>query len=87
MIPNRPDPAGVVAKIRAVGKAVGAETKGDELAASIEASLQESAQVAAAVAAPKRVLFILSLQGGRVMAGGEKSSADGIIALAVRPMR
>ncbi len=44
--------------------------------------MQESAQVAAAVAAPKRVLFILSLQGGRVMAGGEKSSADGIIALA-----
>jgi iron complex transport system substrate-binding protein len=34
------------------------------------------------VAVPKRVLFVLSLQGGRVMAGGEGSSADGIIRLA-----
>ena len=31
---------------------------------------------------PKRVLFILSMQGGRVMAAGSNTSADGIIALA-----
>jgi iron complex transport system substrate-binding protein len=29
----------------------------------------------------KRVLFILSLQGGRIMAGGEGTEAEGIIAL------
>jgi iron complex transport system substrate-binding protein len=30
----------------------------------------------------KRVLFILSLQGGRIMAGGEGTEAEGIIRLA-----
>ena len=37
---------------------------------------------AAGVTAPKRVLFILSLQGGRVMAGGAGTAAEGIIGLA-----
>ena len=37
---------------------------------------------AASVAHPKRVLFILSLQGGRVLAGGEGTEAEGIIRLA-----
>ncbi|WP_286789409.1 ABC transporter substrate-binding protein, partial [Thioclava sp. UBA3469] len=35
-----------------------------------------------AVATPKRLLFVLSLQNGRVMAGGEGSSAEAIIELA-----
>ncbi|RYI03174.1 MAG: hemin ABC transporter substrate-binding protein, partial [Acetobacteraceae bacterium] len=40
------------------------------------------AERAADITVPKRVLFILSLQGGAVMAGGEGSEAEGIIRLA-----
>lgn len=81
-MPGDPTPAGVVAKIKAVAEALGLQTEGDALAAKVQAALTEAETRAAAVTDKKRVLFVLSLQGGRVMAGGEGSSAEGIIALA-----
>lgn len=81
-MPGDPTSAGVVAKIKAVAKALGRDAEGEALAASVEAGLTEAETRAAAVTDKKRVLFVLSLQGGRVMAGGEGSSAEGIIALA-----
>jgi iron complex transport system substrate-binding protein len=55
--------------------------KGEDLAARVKADL------AIAVAATegldeKRVLFILSMQGGRIMAAGDETSAQAIIDLA-----
>ncbi len=81
-MPGDPTPAGVVAKINAVAEALGRKAEGEALAASVQAGLTEAETRAAAVTDKKRVLFVLSLQGGRVMAGGEGSSAEGIIALA-----
>jgi iron complex transport system substrate-binding protein len=82
LTPGDPTPQGVLAKIGTVAAALGREAEGAALAASVGQALQAAQARADAVAAPKRVLFVLSLQGSRVMAGGEGSSADGIIRLA-----
>lgn len=81
-IPGRPDPAGVAEKIRAVGAAIGREAEAAALAGSVEAELDALAAAAGQVAAPQSVLFVLSMQGGRLMVGGESSSAEAIIRLA-----
>lgn len=81
-IPNDPSPEGVLAKIAAVAAELGEEQAGAKLQADIAAKLQDARTRAAGVSHKKRVLFILSLQGGRVMAGGANSSAQGIIDLA-----
>jgi iron complex transport system substrate-binding protein len=80
LVPEATDPGGVVAKITAVAKAL--DLPGDTLAAEVQAGLDAAAAKAAAVTGPKRVLFILSLQGGGIIAGGEGTEAEGIIHLA-----
>lgn len=82
MMPEASDPEGVIAKIVAVARALGLPEAGDRLAADVGKGLEEARARAAGVAQPKRVLFILSLQGGRVMAGGQGTEAEGIIRLA-----
>ena len=74
---------GVVSKIRAVGAALGATERAETLAKEVGAQLDE-AVVKASVheGAPKKVLFILSTQGGRILASGTNTAADGIIRLA-----
>ena len=80
LVPEADDPSGVVAKIAAVADAL--DLPGDALAAEVQAGLDAANARAAEVPTPKRVLFILSLQGGRVMAGGAGTEAEGIIRLA-----
>jgi iron complex transport system substrate-binding protein len=80
LVPEATDPAGVLAKITAVAEAM--DLPADALVAEVEAGLKAATARAETVTAPKRVLFILSLQGGRVMAGGEGTEAEGIIRLA-----
>lgn len=82
LMPNDPSPHGILDKITAVAQALDLPEAGATLAAQVQAGLAEAEARAATVTAPKRVLFVLSLQGGRVMAGGEGSSAEGIIRLA-----
>lgn len=74
--------AGVVARIRTIGAFTGASTKAESLAARVAEEFAVLKRQRDAIATPKRVLFILSLQNGRVMVGGAKSSADSIIQLA-----
>lgn len=78
-IPMGYDQDAVVRKIQAVADALDVPEKGNELAARVSAEID---QAAAKELNGKRVLFILSMQGGRIMAGGENTAADGIIALA-----
>lgn len=73
---------GIAQKITVIGAALGREAEAETLAAQVSADLAAARAAADAVANKKRVLFLLSLQGGRVMAGGEGSSAEAIIALA-----
>ncbi|MEM1272265.1 MAG: ABC transporter substrate-binding protein [Pseudomonadota bacterium] len=80
-VPDGYDGPAITAKIEAVAAALGVEARGAELIAEVEAQLQQATR-AVADDRPPRVLFILSLQGGRVMASGTDTAAAGIIALA-----
>jgi iron complex transport system substrate-binding protein len=80
LVPEATDPGGVAAKITAIAEAL--DLPGAALASEVQAGLDVAAGRAATVVTPKRVLFILSLQGGGVMAGGEGTEAEGIIHLA-----
>lgn len=75
-------PEGVLEKITAVAKALDLEAEGAVLRDSVAGQLRQAEARAQAVGARKSVLFLLSLQGGRVMAGGNGTSAEGIITLA-----
>ncbi|OOY15696.1 hemin ABC transporter substrate-binding protein [Thioclava sp. DLFJ4-1] len=81
-LPGDPSVQGVREKIAVVGAALGREEAAERLTASFDAEMDAVRKLAGAVATPKRVLFVLSLQNGRVMAGGEGSSAEAIIELA-----
>jgi iron complex transport system substrate-binding protein len=82
LVPEATDPAGIVAKVEAVSQALSLPAEGDALAAELQGKLDAAEARASTVTAPKRVLFVLSLQGGGVMAGGEGTEAEGIIRLA-----
>jgi iron complex transport system substrate-binding protein len=73
---------GVAARIRTIGAIADAADRAEALAARVEAGFAALKQQRDALAARKRVLFVLSLQNGRVMVGGARSSADAIIRLA-----
>ncbi|MCX8999587.1 ABC transporter substrate-binding protein [Rhizobiaceae bacterium BDR2-2] len=71
-------------KIRDTGVAVGLEEEADGLAKEVEASLETLKADVAAVdpAGRKRVLFVLSLANGRVMAAGTDTEAGALIEMA-----
>ena len=82
-MPGDPSPDGILAKIDAVAKALDLPAEGAALRDAVASGLAMAKARAEAAPAPrKRVLFVLALQSGRVMAGGEGSSAEGIIHLA-----
>ncbi|UWQ77505.1 hemin ABC transporter substrate-binding protein [Leisingera sp. M658] len=75
---------GIARKIRTVGAALDQQDAAEVLAGQVSAEIA-TAQAAAAKAAggaPRTVLFVLSTQGGRIMAGGADTAADSIIRLA-----
>lgn len=74
--------AGVVSRIRSIGSLVGAMAEAAALAVRLETDFAALKRQRDAIGRRRRVLFVLSLQNGRVMVGGAKSSADSIIALA-----
>jgi iron complex transport system substrate-binding protein len=73
---------GVIAKVREVGRLMGAAPDADKLAAVIQTRFDMLAKARTALDKPKRVLFVLALQNGRPMVGGQNSAADAIIRLA-----
>ncbi len=81
-VPETYDHAGILEKIRVVGKAFGADEKAAELAAAVDADLAAAEKLTAGIPEKKRVLFILSMQGGKILAAGADSAASGIIELA-----
>ena len=68
-------------KIEAVAKALGVEGKGKELADNTRSAIKAAA-LNATREDRKRIIFILSTRGGRILASGTNTAADGIIALA-----
>ena len=81
-VPETFDHQGILERIRVVGKALGADARADALAAEVDAKLKAAESRTAGVTQRKRVLFILSLAGGKVLASGSGTAADGIIRLA-----
>lgn len=82
LMPGEASPQGVLDKITAVAAALDLPGPGAALRAQVKAGLEAAAARAAGITDRKSVLFVLALQGGRVMAGGAGTSAEGIITLA-----
>jgi iron complex transport system substrate-binding protein len=81
-VPETFDREGILAKIRMVGHALGVDDKAEALAAQVEAEVKAAEAATGRVVERKRVLFILSMQSGRLLAAGSNTAADGIIRMA-----
>ncbi len=82
IVPEKFDSDGIVEKIRIVGHALGEEEKAADLAKSVEAEIDAAEALTVNISERKRVLFFLSMQGGKILASGTGTAADGIIAMA-----
>jgi len=82
LVPESFDRDGILRKIRIVGAALGKADKAEELAAKVGADIDQAEALTKGIAERKRVLFILSNQGGRILASGTGTAADGIIRMA-----
>ena len=82
-IPDGYTKSGILAKILAVGVALNVPEKAHVLARKVETDLDRvNAAIKTKTGDPKRVLFILSTQGGRITASGTNTAANGIINMA-----
>jgi iron complex transport system substrate-binding protein len=81
-VPDTFDHDGIVRKIEVVGKAIGTEEKAAKLAAKVDAELDAAEALTANIESRKRVLFILTLQDGKILGSGGNTAADGIIRFA-----
>lgn len=81
-IEDKFDAQGVVSKIEAVGAAIGATDKAKALADKAAADLKVADAEAKASGKSPRAVFILSMQGGKVMAAGTDTAANGILTMA-----
>lgn len=83
VIPTPPEAGRIGQKIRDVGAAVGLSDKAEALAAKTEDGLKAVATDVAKIAGEKKkVLFVLSVSNGRLMAGGADTEAGAIIEMA-----
>lgn len=81
LVDYSPTAQGIGRKIALIAEILDVKEKGVALTKSIEAELA-TLETALAQAPRPRTLFVLSLIGGRIMAAGNKSSANEIITLA-----
>lgn len=81
-VPEALTPQAVEDRIRLVGGLAGAEPRAQALAAQVSARFVALDTLRPAGGKPVRVLFVLSLQNGRVLAGGRGTAADSMITLA-----
>lgn len=81
-VPESYDRDGILEKIRIVGEVLGVEDKAKALIESTDADLAAAQQATAGIEQRAKVLFVLSMQGGRLLASGTGTAADGIVAMA-----
>jgi iron complex transport system substrate-binding protein len=79
-IPMGYDLPAVQSKIRAVAEALGVAQDGESLAMQVAEDVSEARQFTGVQ--DQKVLFVLSMQGGRIMAAGDNTAAAGVLALA-----
>ena len=73
---------GITGKVRLIAKAIGVEAEGEKLAQNVTADFKTLAELKGKINRPLRALFVLGVQNGRVMVGGQNTSADAILKLA-----
>jgi len=81
-VPEHFSREGILEKVRIVGKALGADAKAEVLARELDARLTAAEKQTASIKERKRVLFVLSVQGGKILAAGSETAADGMVRLA-----
>ena len=81
-LPNDPSPEGIVQKLRLIAKVMNQTERGEKLASKIELEFAQLARSVSEIKKKARVLFVLSLRGGRPMVAGRDTAAEGILALA-----
>lgn len=81
-VPEGFDREGIAEKIEVIGRALGVEEKAAALADRVEHDIEAAMTSAAAFGEKPRVLFVLSTQGGKIMASGTDTAANGIITMA-----
>ncbi|MER8913354.1 hemin ABC transporter substrate-binding protein [Mesorhizobium sp. M0761] len=81
-VPEHYSHDGILEKIRIVGKALGVDAKAETLVAETDAKLKAAERQTQSIKQRKRILFVLSIQGGKILAAGTDTAGDGIIKLA-----
>lgn len=76
------DGRAVAGKIEAVAEALGVPEAAEAPLAALQADLDLLDAATSEIEHPRRAMFILSLQGGRVMAAGQDSGADAMLRMA-----
>ncbi|WP_019955021.1 heme/hemin ABC transporter substrate-binding protein [Yoonia vestfoldensis] len=82
MVPQALTPDGVAAKIATVAAALDLPEAGAALQAEVAAQLEAARIAGDALPTAPRVMFILSMQGGRLLVGGAGTSAEAMIDMA-----
>ena len=82
VVPDIFSEKGLLDKIRMVGHAMGADERAECLTAVVAGDLAQLRELRARVTTPVRVMFVMSLLNGLVMAAGKNTAANEIIALA-----
>ena len=81
-VPDAHDRNAVLEKIRIVGEVLGVEEKAKALVEKADAELKSAEAEVEKIGKRRTVLFVLSLQGGRILASGIGTAANGIITMA-----
>lgn len=81
-VPEHYSHEGILEKVRIVGKALGVDAKAEVLARELDVKLFAAEKQTASIKQRKRILFVLSIQGGKILAAGSETAADGMVKLA-----
>ena len=82
-VPDALTPEGILRKIEIIGDALGVPDRADTLAVEVETALSAALTDADRPETDKkRVLFVLSTQGGKINASGTGTAADALIRMA-----
>jgi iron complex transport system substrate-binding protein len=81
-VPDHYTGEGILDKIAMIADVAGAPDQGKCIAKSVKADLDALSTLREKVTQPKKVMFVLSMQGGKAMVAGRNTAADGIIKLA-----
>ena len=82
-IPDTYSRAGIISKVIAVGHALGMQPEAENLSIKLNEDLKAAEDQANSInGARKKVLFILSTTGGKILTSGSNTAADGIIKMA-----